>query len=261
MEYTIWDEYQIDQSATGHFKFGPLHLWITRFNNEWRLSNSSSHDPEDRTVEIEIPFAGNIPENLEVVRFGCKETGTHIRFSPALADRPVVIRPEMPFYLPPNEEVTIFVSTPLWLNLTVGAESTKLLSMPILRLSDSWFGVDPTEGELCYAARTKAKLRFEDLSLIQYRAVTKIILCNSSSQQMFLERIKVPVHNLSLYRSKENGLLTETITIVKDDDHVDMRMKLDKPTEAEFGGATKISMPREPLQKNIFLKVFNSLIN
>src|SRR5690606_13684881 len=121
-----------------------------------------------------------------------------------------------------NEEVTIFVSTPLWLNLTVGPEFTRLLSMPILRLSDSWFGVDPTEGELCYAARSKAKLRFEDLSLIQYRAVTKIILCNSSSQQMFLERIKVPVHNLSLYRSKEDGLLTETITIVKDDDHIDM---------------------------------------
>ena len=261
MEYKIWDEYQIDLDATGHFKFGPLHLWVSRFKNEWRISTTSSHDPDDRTIDIEIPCKDSIPTNVETARFGGKETGSSIRFTPALADRPVVIRPEMPFYLPSGEEVTIFVSTPLWLSLTVSPHDRKLLSIPIVRLSDSWFGIDPTEGELCYAARTKAKLRFEDLMLIQYRAVTKIILQNQSSNQLFLERIKAPVQNLSLYNSKEAGLLTETITIVKDDDHVDMRMKLDKPAETEFGQPTKIAMPRSPLQKNIFLKAFNTLIS
>lgn len=260
MELNIWDEYQIDQGTTGHFKIGPLHLWVTRFKNEWRISSNSNNDSEDRTIEVEIPFHGIIPTNLETSRFGGKETGSGIRFTPILADRPVVIRPEMPFYLPSSEEVTIFVSTPMWLSLTVAPQFNKLFSFPILRLSDSWFGPDPTEGELCYAARTKAKLRFEDLTLIQYRAVTKIILRNESSKQLFLERVKVPVNNLSLYRSKDAGLLTETITIVKDDDHKEMRLRLDKPKETEFGSAAKISMPREPLEKNIFLKAINTLI-
>lgn len=257
----IWDEYQINLDASGHWKLGPLHLWITRFTNEWRVAHNTTHDPDDRTIEIELPYQGQLPPLAEMSRFGGKETGEAIRFAPALADRSVVIRPEMPFYLPSGEEVTIFVSTPLWLNLLVGPEARKLLSLPILRLSDTWFGPDPTEGELCYAAKTKAKLRFEDLILLQYRAVTKILLKNESSKQLFLERIKVPVHHLSLYRSADAGLLTETITIVKDDDHVEMRLKLDKPTEAEFGKPTKIAMPREPLQKNIFLKAINTLIS
>lgn len=260
MEKLIWDEYQIDLQASGHWKIGPLHLWITRFKNEWRISSSSSHDPDDRTIEIEVPFEKEFLENIETNRFGGKETQASIRFSPALADRPVVIRPEMPFFLPANEEVTIYVSTPLWLNLTLEPQARKLLSIPILRLSDSWFGPDPTEGELCYAARTKAKLRFEDLSLIQFRALTKIILKNSSSKQLFLERIKVPVNNLSLYHSTEAGLLTETITIIKEEDQLEMKMRLEKPTEAEFGKPIKISMPRDPIQKNIFLKAINTLI-
>src|SRR5690606_271541 len=165
VDTNIGDEYQMDLDATGHWKLGPLHLWVARFKNEWRISNTSSHDPDDRTIEVESPFKGHtsIPKDIEIARFGGKETGSSIRFTPALADRPVVIRPEMPFYLPSNDEVTIFVSTPLWLNVTVQPNSRKLFSIPILHLSDSWFGADPTEGELCYAARSKAKLRFEDL--------------------------------------------------------------------------------------------------
>jgi len=234
-------------------------LWVTRLKNEWRVASLNRNDADDRTIEIDIPSQECMPNNVETLRFGGKETGQSIRIIPALADRPVVIRPEMPFYLPSGEEVTIFVSTPLWLNLCVAPHFRKLISIPTLRLSDSWFGVDPTEGELCYAAKTKAKLRFEDLTLIQYRAVTKVLLKNDSSNQLFLERIKVPVHHLSLYRSNA-GLLTETITIVKDDDHVEMRMRLDRPTEAEFGQASKISMPRQPLQKNILIKAINTLI-
>tara|TARA_R110000868_G_scaffold117600_15_gene312547 strand:- start:54048 stop:54833 length:786 start_codon:yes stop_codon:yes gene_type:complete len=260
VEKQIWDEYQIDLQSSGHWKIGPLHLWVTRFKNEWRISSLSNHDPDDRTIEIEVPFKQPLSEDLETNRFGGKETTPSIRFTPVLADRPVVIRPEMPFYLPSTEEVTIYVSTPLWLNITVEPHSRKLLQIPILRLSDSWFGPDPTEGELCYAARTKAKLRFEDLTLIQYRALTKIVLKNSSSKQLFLERIKVPVNNLSLYSSKEAGLLTETITIIKEDDQVEMKMRLEKPIESEFGKPSKIAMPREPLQKNIFLKAINTLI-
>lgn len=260
MEMKIWNEFEIDSQASGHWKIGPLHLWITRFKNEWRIANTSSHDPEDRQVEIESPYLGVMPENLNSNRFGGKETEATVRFTPSLADRPVVIRPEMPFYLPAGEEVTIFVSTPMWINITVEPRSRKLLSLPILRLSDSWFGPDPTEGELCYAAKTKAKLRFEDLKLIQYRAVTKIVLKNNHTKQLFLERIKVPVNNLSLYKSDDAGLLTETITIVKEDDTSEMKMKINSPNEIEFGSPIKIAMPREPIQKNIFLKAFNTLI-
>ncbi len=256
----IWNEFQIDTKASGHWKIGPLHLWITRYKNEWRIGSTSSNDPEDRKIEIETPFKGEFPLEIDTNRFGGKETEATVRLTPAMADRPVVIRPEMPFYLPSNDEVTIYVSTPLWINITVEPKSRKLLSLPVLRLSDSWFGPDPTEGELCYAARSKAKLRFEDLSLIQYRAVTKIILKNNHNKQLFLERIKVPVNNLSLYQSEQAGLLTETITIIKEDDVSEMKMKLDSPNEVEFGSPIKIAMPREPIQKNIFLKAFNTLI-
>tara|TARA_R110002049_G_scaffold84501_10_gene215029 strand:+ start:72 stop:857 length:786 start_codon:yes stop_codon:yes gene_type:complete len=260
MDMKIWNEFQINLKSSGHWKIGPMHLWITRYKNEWRIGTTTTHDPEDRLVDIEVPFSGDFPEELDTNRFGGSETESTVRLTPTLADRPVVIRPETPFYLPSKDEVTIFVSTPLWINIIVEPKSRKLLSLPVLRLSDTWFGPDPTEGELCYAARTKAKLRLEDLSLIQYRAVTKIVLKNNNDKQLFLERIKVPVNNLSLYQSSETGLFTETITIIKDDDSPEMKMKLDSPSDSGFGPTVKIAMPREPIQKNIFLKAFNTLI-
>src|SRR5690606_8612855 len=87
VDKNIWDEYQIDLDATGHWKLGPLHLWVTRFKNEWRISNSSSHDPDDRTIEVASPFDDNpvIPADIDTARFGGKETGSSIRFTPALA--------------------------------------------------------------------------------------------------------------------------------------------------------------------------------
>ena len=54
---------------------------------------------------------------------------------PNLADRPVVARPAVPFFIPPGEELELFVSTPIWVQLRSG--TTDLVELPCLRPSDT----------------------------------------------------------------------------------------------------------------------------
>lgn len=50
---------------------------------------------------------------MRVSRFSFRETAKLLRLVPALADRPVVVRPDLPFFISADETITLFVSTPV----------------------------------------------------------------------------------------------------------------------------------------------------
>lgn len=131
------------------------------------------------------------------VRFLLSDTDPALRVAPQLADRTVVVRPTMPTELPPKQCATLFISTVLWARVTVGEQT--LTELPGVRLSDTWFGADTRRGELCYASQTRALLSLENIQYSAMRAITPITIDNQGDDNVRLERINVPVPNLTLY--------------------------------------------------------------
>lgn len=256
----FWTSHHIPHMGIGHWKIGPLELWIRRYENEWRIYSRSLENPSLKDIAVQIPSPENHPPNINVLRFGVQETTDTLTFQPVLADRPIVVRPEKPFHLPKKEEVSIYVMHSVWLRINFGKQQVMLTTLPIYRPSDTWFGPSTIDGELCYSARSKAKIRFNDLELYPYRAVTKIQLQNKSSQDLFLERIKVPLPSLSLYLSENQVFFTDSMIYSKQPDAKEVNITYNPPPQDVSGQCILIHKPTQRSEQNFVSKALTQLI-
>ena len=121
MQISCWNTFSMKEGVSGFWKLGPLMLWIKRFSNEWKVVWYSKDDPLDYSFETSVPYEEDIPvDDVNINRYGLKKTSDTVIFSPSLADRPVVARPETPLYVPSDEQVTLYISTPLWVQVERG---------------------------------------------------------------------------------------------------------------------------------------------
>jgi hypothetical protein len=137
------------------------HLWMSR--EEWdetQAAEARGGDtgcPDARRRVIERFVFNQQPE----ARCACR---------PMLADRPVVVRARQSVFIPPGEEAMLYLSTPVWVSIDLGEPARALREIPVLRLSDTWFGPSTREGELCYAARTHARNHLDQVPRRPHRA-------------------------------------------------------------------------------------------
>ena len=73
--------------------------------------------------------------------------------------------------------------------------------MPTVPLSNSWFG-SFTEGELCYALKTTAKLDRKDLLLHAHRAIFPLEIRNTSNETLNFERLCLRAQYLNIFQGK-----------------------------------------------------------
>lgn len=168
-----WGTFSLEEGAGGEWHIGPSTLWVYRSSNDWRVMHRPSTDPvaadpmmqrSDVTVPVEEGTMSELLESeaddLVTHRYSVRRTSGRVALRPALADRPVVTRPEHPLSVLPDEAVTLYLSTPLWVRVEL-VESDRKSSH---RMSDTWFGASTREGSLCYATRTAGRLRLDRLA-------------------------------------------------------------------------------------------------
>lgn len=159
-----WGERTLAEGERLHGRLGTLELWLERGPREW-LATTRHGDDEARTPRLEQPWEGTVPEHDEQTifaeRFAFRRTGDRLQLLPAMPPRPVVVHTATPLVIPGGEEATVYISLPLWLRASAGGEL--LLDVPVVRQSDTWFGAITGPGELCYASRSRGRLRLEDL--------------------------------------------------------------------------------------------------
>ena len=100
-----WGRFPMGSGHVGRWRIGPLTLFVQRLQGEWRLARLA--------VDVEVmPDAGleALPPGLEVLRFGMDRAGAELVLRPALADRPMVSRPELLLEVPAGHERVLFVS-------------------------------------------------------------------------------------------------------------------------------------------------------
>jgi hypothetical protein len=260
-----WGDFSFDIEQTILWEIGPLKLAIERRQSEWRIAyeQNEAFDPKD-----EQPLLGRVdhnapnPNDLEfsrLERYALGQTGRSLTILPALADRPVITRPITPFTVPADTEAALYASSPLWIQIFTGMPTKKLSDLPTRRPSDTWFGPNTMEGELCYASRTHGRLTLSNLQVLPHRAITQITIRNTASSSLQVERINLPVPYLSLFTTSDGSLWTEKVAMIHTREMalVDFQIStaLSAPAKAE-----RVNVPRQQIGQSIMIRAFGALL-
>ncbi|MEX0731432.1 MAG: hypothetical protein WED00_17940 [Aquisalimonadaceae bacterium] len=255
-------DFDVPVNTTLHWHVGPMVFWVHRGEMEWRLATEATADPYDTTVELvrrEETQPAEVTDS-RMQRFLMRTDSPCLNLGVLLPDRPIVSRPVSPVSIPAGESVCFYLSYPLWVSVAVGKPGRKLTEFASHRLSDTWFGPNTQEGVLCYAVRTRCRLRLSDHSNVPNRAVTPLFIRNQSRDPLRLEKLQLPVATLSLYRSEEGGLLwTQSVTLVREEDGDMAALRLGSGPPEEAGKAVLVAGPREAPQRNAVFRAFSAL--
>jgi hypothetical protein len=239
------------------YELGPFALELHRSSDEWRVA--WRHDPaEDQSANLRIGVAeGALDVVLE--RYVHAAPVGRARLRPLLMDRNVVIRPREPVFLPSGQETTLYLSTPVCASIEVGEPPLKLREVPMLPLSDTWFGPSTREGELCYSGRTHARHHIAELPRRPHRAITPLHIRNHATSVLPIEKLSLPVPTLSVFGADDGSLWTQGVSLTRasDSDLATLRIEPGPPRYAR--GATPISEPRRPAERNGLVRAFSLL--
>ncbi len=251
-----WRDFEFDDRQVDRWEIGNLNLWLRRATGEWRLAYEWVAD--DRAEwrlarDVEFPEAGAASE-----RFAMSGSDNVVHLRALTADRPVVARPSTPLRVPPGQEAKIFVSSPLSVEIAVGA-NVYLRELPTRRLSKTWFGPTTREGELAYALKTEARTVLNELTALPYRVVTPIVIHNRAGDTLEVERLNLPVPRLSLF-GHEGNLWSEAVRLVRPEagDLAQLEIRPGPPHEA--ADATRIGDPRVRSARGHLFRAFSSIL-
>jgi len=257
---TWWGKFKLEIEQNKEWHVGPLKLIVRRLKNEWQIAHESADDFDSTDFSWEIKSTDQQPGSFNNnSRYILHDTAGQLIVTPKLADRPIVSRPHIPFNLAAGEEIILYVSTPLWVELEVG--STPLKSIAIQRLSDTWFGPSTLEGDFCYASTTHCRLNFEDLPRRSHRAITPVLIRNKSKTTLLLERLNLPIPLLPLYTSSIGQLWTPLITLTREKDGDMAELKIDDKPPTETDITEKISDARDKTNTNVLFRAFNTVFS
>jgi hypothetical protein len=246
-----WGEFEIELGGCRYWRIGSLSLWVTRLEHEWQVAHRWSADPFDETFELERRDV-ELPPDLERRRYLFVDAGTQLRLTPRVADLPVVARPQQPLLLPAGESARLYVASPPWVELAVGNPSVAFAELPVWRMSSTWFGEDTLEGSLCYATRSRASLQ-PVRTHRSPRVFTSVDLRNACGVALRVQRLALPLPQMSIFFGADDQLWTEATRIAYDPAVVAPAL-IESAPPSEAGPVTLISRARQDRQQNVLAR-------
>lgn len=253
-----WGDHELEIDRADSWTIGSLNLWIHRAASEWRLAYMwlDEEEPEVWEHQTAVDFR---EEGVEGERFAVDRTGGTVRLRAVTADRSVIARPRTPLRVPPGQEARIYVSSPLWVEVAVGEAPTILRELAAKRLSSTWFGSTTREGEFAYALKTNARTRLEELPTRPYRFVTPVVIENQAADTLRVDRLNLPVPNLSVYAVGET-LWSEEIRLLRTEEGDVAELDLRSGPPREASGAVLVSEARRASEKGHLFRAFSSFL-
>lgn len=254
-----WEEVRLQTGQTGRWCIAGLEVAVYRDEREWLIATREvgGQDEMDWTFER---LDGRPEETEDIQRHAFRRTGERVWLRPVLADRSVVTSPRIPLYVPPGEETTLYVGSPLWLRVETGDPAVALHEAPIRRPSDTWFGPNTREGELCYATRTRAALDVTGLPASTRRALTALRIRNRSEGPLPVEKVRLPVPYLSVFHAPASGLLwTQAVTLAHEEGLAMANLDIHDAPPRDAGETKLLTEPRERPAGRLLLRAFGTL--
>ena len=135
-----------------------------------------------------------------------------------------------------------------------------LRELPSHRPSDTWFGKNTREGELCYATETRALLNLDHLPVLNRSAVTPVRICNHAPSPLLLERLKLPVPLLALYGDRRGRLWTQGVTLTRSEESDMATVDVLAGAPAEAGRTVLMTPARETPEAGLWTRAFSGLL-
>lgn len=221
-----WTPREVPGGSSLHLALGPLGMTLGHGADEWLLALDATEEAASESDRCSFRIRKGLADESDE-RFVYAGDSSRVRVSPLLADRPVVIRPRQPVFLMGGQTITLYLSTPVWLKIEIADPPVLLKEIPVLRLSDTWFGASTREGELCYAGRTQARHNLAELPQRAHRAISPMTIRNESDRPVPLEKVSLPVPLLSLYGADDGSLWTQRVNLTLESQADLARVKID----------------------------------
>ncbi len=183
-----------------------------------------------------------------------------LELRPSLPDRPIVVSPEQPFFLPPGGEARVFVRVPLFVRLVRANEDgsvTMFEAFPSLVLSDTWWGTF-TEGEVAYWVGTRARRAVSPEIFEAHLAVCPFLLVNRSELPLPVERFAVQVSHLTLF-GHGNAVWTDEVQVRYEGLQEGSELRYTGRVPREAGEVQEIAPPSEPAPRGLHARTFGRL--
>tara|TARA_R110002096_G_scaffold436100_1_gene667703 strand:+ start:69867 stop:70697 length:831 start_codon:yes stop_codon:yes gene_type:complete len=258
-----WGPTTVPVGTSVYWQIGPMSLWVQRLPAEWRIARETIDEvPEPTVVQRRSSDCEDLLGHASLSRFGVGGIDEHLIVQPALADRPVVSTPQRPFIIPAGEEVTLYIGSPLWLQLLVGPKRALLEDVPVLQPPDTWFGPNTQVGEICYASRSFCRLQPEGLNPQPHRVITSVLVQNHASSALYLDRIQLPVPYLSLFMDPATlDLWTNDVILERVEGEGLDPLRITSGPPAAVPSATAVAPPRKHTSGNIMVRAFATLFS
>lgn len=222
-------------------EIGPLRLWIRRTAHEWRLAwvgNEPHSEPLGPGLAVDDP-----PDQAKWNRWAASAGHDELRLVPVLPDRPLVVRPEDSFRIPPGAKVRIYVPVPVWVRVQTD-DRTVLTEVPTVHLSNTWFGA-PDQGELAWALKTDTLHEYEGIPVTPHEALCRVDINHKGKDQLELSRLFLRAAHLRVYRAGERLWTNAVKATYEGGDRVGSVDYL-KRAPSQAVGAVRLSDEREP---------------
>lgn len=250
----FWKPYAVEQDQTLDVRMGSLQAWIHRGEKEWRIA----HEMHSEGLERCSAAISQKPvrADLDWTRWILEDRIGHVQLRPQLPDRPLIVRPEMPMCLMPKQSVQFFIGIPIWLAITFGAKHEQAIEIPTQPLSNSWFG-QFTEGELCYAMKTTAKLHRQALLASPQRAVFPLEVRNVSQEKLNFERLCIRPQYLNIFQGETRLWTSKGRVSYRGEDNWSRIVYSSSAPEFDKAGHL-LGRARDAMQRGALLKTFDT---
>ena len=256
-----WSRFEIEPGSGMKWTLGSFELTLFRSSGEWLLVNERTTGEEVEPGVWRVTPIKELPRSHpSLVRYVADQTDGVVRLVARVGDRSVVARPRLPLHLLPGDKAKIYVSSPIWVEVTVGKRSKHLCELPVNRLSDTWFGSSTLEGEVAYALKTQARMNLASIPRRTYRIITPISIRNEGQDLLMIDRMNLPVPYLSVFKAEDDSLWTEAITLVRNEGSQMALLEMGRGAPREVKGAKQLSEPRIVAEKNFLVRAFSSLL-
>ena len=254
-----WQPQELAIDACRHYRLGPLNIYLQRQRQQWLLAHEySTEDMQQAPCHTDISV---IPLHLTSQRYLISQSPASYQLLPRLMDRPVVVKTLQPVNLPPNEQTTLYISSPVTVRAALRQPDCPLQDIAVTRLSDTWFGPSTQIGELCYADKTHARHSLAEIPARPHRAVTPITIENHSTRMLTIDKLSIPLPYLALYGADDGSLWTDPITLQHENLNSLTRFQLNKQLPRDLTSRHQLAAPVHTPDKHGLVRAFTGIFN
>jgi hypothetical protein len=253
-----WLPVELATDSCWSFDIGPLSIYFKRQAQQWLLAYERTGSIGERKL-FSSSAAICMPPQLKAERYMFRQSPAALCLKPVLMDRPVVVKTMQPVHIAPTEQTTLYISSPVSVRASLQQPEYLLQEIAITRLSDTWFGPSTQVGELCYADKTHARYNKNELPRRPHRAITPVVIQNSSKHMLSLSKISIPVPYLAVYSSADGNLWTDPITLQHEGANSLARFRTGTLSATDASGTTLLSPARAIPEKHNLIRAFTHI--